>query len=107
MSCLKPLNGWTCTRDSGHAGPCAAIKYAAPERCGIEFGIAELPCPMPKGHEGRHSHGVTSHAASAWEILSNDRDEWKNRALRAEKDLAEALRRLEQEIACVRHEAGR
>ena len=26
------------------------------EICGVEFGIAELPCPLPKGHEGRHRH---------------------------------------------------
>lgn len=24
--------------------------------CGVEFGIAELPCPREKGHDGRHSH---------------------------------------------------
>lgn len=24
--------------------------------CGVLFGIAELPCPLPKGHDGEHSH---------------------------------------------------
>ena len=26
------------------------------EKCGVEFGLAELPCPQPKGHAGKHSH---------------------------------------------------
>lgn len=26
------------------------------ETCGVEFGIAELPCPLPKKHDGKHSH---------------------------------------------------
>lgn len=28
--CLKPPEGWRCTRDAGHEGPCAAVEDEAP-----------------------------------------------------------------------------
>lgn len=32
--------------------------------CGKRFGIAELPCPLPKKHKGGHSHDIDKYLAT-------------------------------------------
>ena len=35
-ACPIPPEGWACTRDRGHAGPCAAIPISTPRKSTLE-----------------------------------------------------------------------
>jgi hypothetical protein len=71
--CDKAPEGWKCTREGGHDGPCAAVQVADARqaqgtpsewgpRCGVPLpGAGSLPyaCVYEAGHPGSHWLGVS------------------------------------------------
>lgn len=49
---------------------------------------------LREAREREHARGIVSEPGSAWDIISQDRDTWKSRALLAEAKVAKLLGQL-------------